>query len=79
MPEAEARIGQRFHRPRPLPDLATLPDTALLTRSQVAGLAGYTEQALKKWAREGRGPRVTIVEGRPRYRVRDTREWMGAA
>lgn len=50
MPEAEARVVQRTHRPRPLPDIATLPDTALLTRSQVAGLAGYTEQALKKWA-----------------------------
>lgn len=79
MADAEARGAHRTNRPRPLPDLTTLPDTALLTRSQVAGLAGYTEQALKKWAREGRGPRVTIVEGRPRYSVRDAREWMGAA
>jgi hypothetical protein len=45
-------------------------------RKQLSLLSGYSEQALKKWAREGRSPRVTMIEGRPRYRVGDVREWL---
>lgn len=63
---------------RPVPDLGRLPDDALLDRNQVSALSGFTVQALKQWAVQGRGPRITVVEGRPRYRVRDTREWIGA-
>lgn len=62
-----------------IPDLRTLPLDALLTRRQIAAISGYTEQAFKKWARENRGPRITRVEGRPRYRVEDARKWLGAA
>jgi hypothetical protein len=68
---------RRVHRPRPVPDLSTLPDAALLTRSQLAALSGYTEQAFKKWAREKRGPKITPVEGRPRYRADHVRAWLG--
>ena len=63
----------------PIPDIQVLPPDALLTRRQMAVLSGYTEQAFKKWAKEHRGPRITVVEGRPRYRVADARAWLGAA
>lgn len=64
---------------RPIPDLEKLPDTALLTRRQLSDLSSFALITLKVWAKKGRGPQITVVEGRPRYRVRDVREWMGAA
>ena len=64
---------------RPAPDIAALPDDALLTRRQLSQIAGFSLQTLKQWPAQGRGPRVVTVEGRPRYRVADVREWMGAA
>jgi hypothetical protein len=69
---------RRVHQPLTIPDLSKLPDGALLVSRQVAALAGYTEPALKKWRREGRGPQFLLVEGRPRYRVADVRTWLGA-
>lgn len=63
----------------PVPNLGSLPDDALLTRGQVSAISGFAVHTLKVWAAAGRGPRVTTVEGRPRYRVRDTRQWLGAA
>ncbi len=62
-----------------IPDLERLPDGALLTRRQLSDLSSFALITLKVWAKSGRGPRITVVEGRPRYRVRDVREWMGAA
>jgi hypothetical protein len=59
------------------PDLATLPPDALLTRRQLSMICGYTLQTLKMWPAQGRGPKITRLEGRPRYRVADVREWMG--
>lgn len=64
------------YEPLPSIELGRLPDEALLTRRQVAHLSGFTIGALKKWGREQRGPRVTTIEGRPRYRVADVREWL---
>ncbi|MER9579229.1 hypothetical protein NKI78_26980 [Mesorhizobium sp. M0400] len=61
------------------PNLAVLPPDALLTRKQMSALSGFTEQAFKKWARERRGPHITVIEGRPRYRVADARAWLGAS
>lgn len=58
------------------PDIAALPDDALLTRAQLSALSSYTIAAFKRWAREDRGPRITRVEGRPRYRVADARAWL---
>jgi hypothetical protein len=75
----EGETLKRQHKLRRVPDLSTLPDDAFLVRSQVSQLTGFTEQALKKWAREGRGPKVTTIEGRPRYRVADFRDWTGRA
>ncbi|TXN20388.1 hypothetical protein [Methylobacterium sp. WL9] len=62
-----------------IPDIERLPDSALLTRRQLSDLSNFALITLKVWAKSGRGPRITVVEGRPRYRVRDVREWMGAA
>jgi hypothetical protein len=64
------------HKSLPIPDLDALPDCAAIVRKQLSLLSGYSEQALKKCAREGRGPRVTMIEGRPRYRVADVRAWL---
>jgi hypothetical protein len=66
----------RTRKPLPTPNLDTLPAHAVITRKQLALLSGFSEQALKKWAREGRGPRVTMIEGHPRYRADDTRAWL---
>ena len=71
-------IDKATSRPT-IPDLARLPDDALLTRGQLAALTGFTDQAFKKWAREGRGPKITVVEGRPRTKVRHFREWVDGA
>lgn len=47
-----------------IPDIRSLPADALLTRRQIAAISGYTEHAFRKWARLGRGPRITLIEGR---------------
>jgi hypothetical protein len=65
--------------PNEIPDIEGMPGHALLTRQQVARVSNFTEAALKKWAREGRGPRFTKIESRHRYRVEDVREWLKGA
>jgi hypothetical protein len=69
----------RKFSPVKLPDVAKLPADALLTRQQLVALSGFTEQAFKKWARESRGPAITVVEGRPRYRAEAVRAWLSGA
>jgi hypothetical protein len=59
------------------PDLSALPPDALLTRKQLVPICGFCLQTLKTWPAKGKGPKVTTVEGRPRYRVADVRAWMG--
>lgn len=61
------------------PDLQKLPADALLNRRQLAALSGYALITLQVWAAKGRGPKITRVEGRPRYRAEDVRNWMGLA
>ncbi|MGM0583866.1 MAG: helix-turn-helix transcriptional regulator [Pseudomonadota bacterium] len=58
------------------PDIDKLPDAALLTRQQVSLLTGFAEITLKKWAAKGQGPKVTRVEGLPRFKVADVRAWL---
>lgn len=67
----------RTHKPRPLPDLATLPPHAALDRQQVCAVTGFALQTLKAWAKTGRGPRITYIENRPRYLVADVLAWVG--
>lgn len=63
--------------PKPLPDIDALPAGAFLTRAQVAALTGFSVQAFKEWAMTpDRGPRLTRIEGNPRYRVADVRAWI---
>jgi hypothetical protein len=62
-----------------IPDLQNLPPDALLTRKQVCALSGYAIITLKKWAVAGRGPRITRVEGYPRYRAEDVSNWIAGA
>ena len=61
-----------------IPNLDCLPPSALLTRSQVAALSGFAVISLKKWAVAQRGPKITRVEGRPRYRAADVAAWLNA-
>lgn len=61
---------------RTFPDLHELPGSALLTRSQVAAVSNFSVPTLRHWAASGRGPRVRIVEGRPRYAASDIQAWL---
>ena len=61
---------------QPGPNVSKLPDDALLTRRQVALVSGFALPTLKAWAACGRGPRITRIEGLPRYRVADVRSWL---
>lgn len=58
-------------------DLSSFPADALLTRKQVADATGFSEITRKNWAVKSRGPKITRIEGMPRFRVADVREWMG--
>lgn len=60
------------------PDLAKLPEHALLTPKQLHSLTGFAVVTFRVWAANGRGPKVTRIEGAPRYMVRDVREWLEA-
>ncbi len=62
-----------------IPDLRKMPPDALLTRKQVSAISGYALITLKLWARAGRGPRITRVEGYPRYRAEDVSNWIAGA
>lgn len=63
--------------PKPgIPDIDRLPAGAFLTRRQVAALSSFAEITLRVWEAQHRGPQVTRIEGRPRYRVSDVREWL---
>lgn len=62
-------------------DITSLPDMALLTQKQLAQVTGLALPTIKRWAALGKGPRITRLEGLPRYVARDVRDWIerGAA
>lgn len=62
----------------PACDLESLPRGALLTRKQLATHLNVHQQTLKRWAADGKGPRITRLENQVRHRVGDVLEWMGA-
>lgn len=68
--------SKRRYTPKPIPNVDELPASALLTPRQVVGVSGFSIPTLKRWAKEGKGPRVVTIEGRPRYRADDVREWL---
>jgi hypothetical protein len=53
-----------------------LSDDALLDDSQIAVVADVSRPTIKRWRREKKGPRVTMLNGLPRSRVGDVREWL---
>lgn len=57
-------------------DLSSLPPSAFVTRAQLAPALGFSLQTLKRWATKGKGPRITYLEGRPRFRVCDVLAWI---
>lgn len=59
-----------------IPDIDKLPACALLTYRQVAQVTGFSVVSVKRWAGAGRGPRMTRVEGLPRFKVGDVRAWL---
>jgi hypothetical protein len=52
------------------------PAETLLSPRDVHAVFGPAPVTLRLWARQGRGPRVVRVEGRPRYRLGDLRAWL---
>lgn len=82
--EAPSSLARRVHaansRRTALVDIDRLPDSAACTTRDVAALSGFAEITLKVWRKAGdRGPKVTRIEGRPRYLVKDIRAWMGSS
>jgi len=61
-----------------IPDIDQLPPSALLTYGQLAQVTGFHVVTVKRWAGAGRGPRLTRVEGLPRFKVCDVKAWMEA-
>ncbi|MEC7763739.1 MAG: helix-turn-helix domain-containing protein [Pseudomonadota bacterium] len=59
-----------------IPDIDRLPPSALLTYDQLAAATGFSTSTVKRWAGAGRGPRMTRVEGLPRFKVGDVRAWL---
>lgn len=73
----DAQPRQRQSKPCPVPDLDKLPADALLTRRQLVALTGFADITFKQWAtKNGRGPKITYVEGLPRHRAEDVRTWI---
>lgn len=69
-------VSTRAHYNRPIPNLAELPDDALLTDAHVSALTTFSVTTLKLWRRNKRGPRFVTVEGYPRCRAGDLRAWI---
>jgi hypothetical protein len=59
-------------------DLDALPDCTLLKRDEVASWLRLSTATLERWAAKARGPPITRVDGRPRYRLGDLRAWLSA-
>lgn len=76
MPWTTKERRDELRQNTPVPDLNKLPPDALLTDRQVSLLSGFAEYTLRVWRMKGKGPKVTLIEGRPRYRVADYRAWV---
>jgi len=55
-------------------DISDLPE--LISRSQLAIFTGLAEQTFNRWATEGKGPRITKLGGRVRYRKQHVIDWL---
>ncbi len=72
----DGKKKRRRRKPVSVPDLDNLPGDALLTRRQTSLALSFAIPTLKAWAKKGRGPQITRVEGLPRYRVGDVKAWI---
>jgi hypothetical protein len=76
------RSQVRVKADRLAPDIRTifdsLSDDALLDDGQVAIVADVSRPTIKRWRRKKKGPRITMLNGLPRSRVGDVREWLKA-
>lgn len=59
--------------------LAGAPDEVMLTPDEFHALYGVAPVTLRLWHRQGRGPRQTRIEGRPRYKLGDCRAWISGS
>ena len=59
--------------------IPSLPANTLLTRNQLVELSGLSLPTLKRYAALGKGPKITRVEGLPRFRADDVRAWLNIA
>lgn len=55
--------------------LAGLPDDALASPAEAAAFLGFAPVTLRLWRRQSRGPAFVLIEGRPRYRMRELRDF----
>ena len=52
-------------------------DDRLVGEHTVSAITGIKTRTLRKWRRQGRGPRVKRIEGRLiRYSLQDLHDWM---
>ena len=61
-----------------VPDLDSLPQTALLTEPEMAAAVAFSARTLKRWRLEQdpRGPPFILIAGHVRYRVSDARHFL---
>lgn len=52
---------------------------AMLDGAQVAILARVAQSTFKRWCREDKAPRLTRINGRPRFRAADVRVWLSGS
>jgi hypothetical protein len=58
--------------PQPLPE----DDNTLLCRAEVAAILRRSIHTVRCWGRDGTGPKVSKLNGRPMYRAGDVRAWL---
>ncbi|HEY5795421.1 MAG TPA: hypothetical protein VIU82_10425 [Bosea sp. (in: a-proteobacteria)] len=75
---ARATRSERPRRWDRVPDLSGAPDELLLAPAEVAALSGIAEVTWYVWRKQGRGPSWLLVEGMPRLRLGDYRQWLDA-
>jgi predicted DNA-binding transcriptional regulator AlpA len=54
------------------------PDETLISYADLSALSGFAVVTLRLWHREKKKklPQVRRIEGRPRFRLGDVREWL---
>jgi hypothetical protein len=79
-PKAKAKAKAKAKEPKPdiLAIFDTMSNDALLDDKQIGKLANKSTPTIKRYRREGKGPIVTMLNGLPRSRAGDVREWLRA-